>query len=310
MELAFLTVEKIVGLFLIVLIGVITFRMKILDSVSTKHLSNFLLNIVTPCLMFMSFQIDFDTESLIGLGITAALGAFSFLLIIALCTAIIPKKDNPDMAIERVSMVFSNAGFIGIPVVNAVVGREGVFYLTAFITMYHIFFWTYAYSLISADGKAGNMIEALKNIIQPSTVAIALGLIFFITRIRLPSLLAEPIGMVGDLNTPLAMVVAGCNLADSNIFEALKKPRMYYMCFIKLILIPALMILIFRFIPAPMIMRQTVVLAIACPSGAMGTMLAVQFDRNSAYSSLIFTLTTLFSLVTIPCMVFFMSLVM
>ncbi len=307
MEVALITIEKIIGLFIILFIGFIALKVNVLDSNSSKRLTDLLIKIVQPCTLFMSYQIDFDRESLIGLGYTALLGASGFIITIILATIIIPAKDNREAAIERVSVVFSNAGFIGLPLVSAIVGSEGVFYLTAYLTMYHLFFWTYAYSMIAG---AGDLKTTVKHLIQPCTVAIALGFVCFIFRIHIPQILAEPISTVGNLNTALAMIIAGSILAESDIMDTLKRARPYFLAFLKLMLFPAIMIIIFRFIPLPLVIRTTVIIAIACPTGSMGTMVAVQTGHNGSYSSLLFTMTTLLSLITIPCMVFFMTLVM
>lgn len=300
MELALITMEKIIEMFIIMMIGVAAFRFGIMDGTSNKRLSGLLLKVISPVMLFMAYQIDFQPERLRGLGITLILSALSFVWTILIVNLLIRPGKSPNAEIERMASIYSNCGFIGIPLINGILGKEGVFYLTAYITMFNISIWSHG--LILMCGSA-SLKTTLKNFIQPATIAIFLGIICFLLRIRIPSVAANPLNMVGDMNTPVAMIVAGCNLAESNLLEAMKRPRTYWMSFIKLILVPVFSILFLKIISAEQIYTMTVLIAIACPTGAMGTMFALQYNKDSNYASELFTISTVLSLVTIPLMI-------
>ena len=297
MDLAFIAVEKIAEMFLIILVGVMAFRWKIIDSNANKKLSGILLKIVTPAIIFMAYQIDYQPERLKGLIITFFISLASFVWVILLAKALIRPGKGGDMAIERFSAIYSNAGFMGIPLVNGILGTEGVFYLTAYITAFNLIVWSHGLSLMCGimDGKG-----VLKNFFQPATIAIGLGIVCFLFRVRLPDMVVNPIKMMGDMNTALAMLIAGCNLAESNLLGAMKKGRTYGVCFMKLILIPLASVLLLSWIPVERIYRLTVLVAISCPTAAMGTMFALQYNKDSNYASELFTVSTLLSLLTIP----------
>lgn len=306
MELALITVEKIIEMFVIMMIGVLIVKAGIGDHDTGNGLSSILLKIVTPCMVIMSYQVDFDAELLRGLAITAGLSALSFVVAIAIAHFSI--RDNPDSAVEKMAIAYSNCGFIGIPLANAVLGSEGVLYITAYILIYNIFIWSHGVLLM--NGSAGSLKQTLKNLVQPSMVAIVVSLLLFLLGIRLPEVLAGPLDMIGDMNTPLAMLISGINLAESNLLDSLKRPRTYLISVLKLLVIPILTVFMLRlFHPDPLI-SMTVIIAAACPTGAMGTMFAMQYHKNSQYASELFTISTVFSLVTIPLTVLVSGMVL
>jgi predicted permease len=303
MELAIITIKKITEMFLIMMIGMAAFRCRIVDGPANKRMSGLTLNVIAPVTMFMSYQIGFQPERLRGLAITLALSLLSYLWSILLVNLLLPMKKGREgaVAIERIASIYSNSGFIGIPLIGGIFGEEGVFYLTAYITALNLMIWSHGLSLMcgTVQPKA-----VLKNFIQPATIAISLGILFFLLRIQVPEVVHNTLNMIAGMNTPMAMLVAGCNLAESNLRVALRKPRVYWVVFLKLLLVPLVSALLLSWIPTERIYRMTILAAIACPSGAMGTMFALQYNKDSNYASELFVISTLLSLVTIPAVIF------
>ncbi len=298
MDLAFITAKNIIEMFLILFIGVFTFKAGIADSGTGSRLTSLLLNVISPCVILLSYQIDFDKDRLIGLLLTAGGSVVSFLAAILIAKLVVPERGRPHMAVERMSIVYSNCGFIGIPLIQALLGAQGVFYMTAYITVFNVFVWSHGIMLMS--GKAKSPGATLKNLIQPSTIAIVAGLVFFITGFRFPAVIKAPISMIADMNTPAAMLISGMNLAESNIISCLKTPGTYLLSAAKLILVPLVTLLFLMAVRADRVIGITILVAAACPSGAMGTMFALQYQKDSQYASRLLAITTALSLVTIP----------
>ncbi len=306
MELTIITIEKIIGMFVILLAGVIAFKTGIVDSQANKRMSGVLLKVVCPAMLFMSYQIEFQPERLKGLLVTAALSLVSIAAMIVLVRFLVP-SDKANAEVERLSAIYSNCGFIGIPLINGIIGSEGVFYMTAYITMFNLCVWSHGLALMTGST---NFRMVIRQFIQPATIGIGLGIICFLARIRVPDMLAEPLNMVGDMNTPLAMLIAGCNLAEGDLLSAMKRPRTYWISFLKLLAEPLVALVILVLVPAAMMVKLAVLVASACPTCAMGTMLALQYNRDSNYASELFTITTLLSLFTIPFCVFMGNMVL
>ena len=105
---------------------------------------------------------------------------------------------------------------------------------------------------------------------------------------------------VGSTNTPLAMLVAGASLGQAGLRSLLRSPRAYYVSLIKLIVLPAIMILLLLFIQIPEAVKVTLILAAGCPAGACCTMFALRYQKNGEYASVIFTVSTILAGITLP----------
>ncbi|MDR1771829.1 MAG: AEC family transporter [Hungatella sp.] len=298
MDLAYITANKIMEMFLILMIGAMAMKTGLVERGTSKRLSAVLLNVISPCVIIMSYQIEFGKELLIGLVVTAGLSAASFLLAILLSGLVIKSRGNPDMAVERMSIVYSNCGFIGIPLINGLLGAEGVFFMTAYITVFNILIWSHGIMLMS--GKVGSPGAVFKNFMHPSTYAIGVGLFFFVTGLRLPEAVGNPLSMIGAMNTPAAMLISGMNLAESELLSCLKKPRTYMISVVKLVAVPLATLLLLASWRADRTVSITILTAAACPSGAMGAMFALQYGKDSGYASKLLAVTTALSLFTIP----------
>ena len=291
MDLAHITVNKIVEMFIIMLIGAAALKSGIADTGTSKKMSSILLNVITPCMIVMSYQMEFDRDLLIGLMVTVGVSGASFFLAILLSGILIKARENPEMAVERISMVYSNCGFVGIPIISGLLGIKGVFFMTAYITVFNILIWSHGIMLMK--GRDGKLMSTIKNFINPSTVAIGAGILFFVKGIRLPE-------VVGAMNTPVAMLVSGMNLAESELLSCLKSPRTYMISAAKLLVIPLMTLLLLLAVRVDHAIAITILVASACPSAATGAMYALQYNKNSQYASKLLAVTTVLSLVTIP----------
>ncbi len=298
MNLAHITVNKIMEMFIIMVIGAVTFKTGIADNGTSKRMSSILLNVITPCMIIVSYQMEFDRELLIGLIVTLGLSVASIFLSILLSRFLIRSKENPDMAVEKFSMIYSNCGFIGIPIINGLLGAKGVFFMTAYITAFNIMIWSHGILLMK--GKTGNLISTVKSFINSSTVAIVVGILFFVTGFHLPEVVGNPLSMIGAMNTPVAMLISGMNLAESELLSCLKSPRTYMVSAAKLLVIPLITLVLLMAVKVDYAIAVTILVASACPSGATGAMFALQYNKNSQYASKLLAVTTVLSLITIP----------
>lgn len=298
MDLAFITANKIIEMFLILMIGAAAYRLRAADGETGSRLTSILFNIISPSVILLSYQIDFDQERLLGLGVTALLSLISFILSILVSKIVVTQKNSHDVAVEQMSIVYSNCGFIGIPLIDGILGGEGVFYMTAYITIFNIFVWSHG--VILMRGKERGLKETVKGLRTPSNAAIITGIFMFLLGIKFPQVIREPVALIAGMNTPVAMLISGINLAQSNFLADLKNPRIYIVSAARLLIVPAMTLLLLLAAGASRTISVTVLIASACPSGAMSTMFALQYQKNSQYASSLLTITTALSLLTIP----------
>ena len=216
------------------------------------------------------------------------------------------KKGRTDWEVERISSIYSNCGFMGIPLVSALFGADGVFYATAYITVFNVLVWTHGVILMTGKQDFKSFLTALRS---PCIVAVVLGLFCYLARIRFPAVILEPLTAIADMNTPLAMLVAGVSIAGSDIRALLMKVQIYYICAIRLLVIPVAVLLVLKAFRFDDMVTTVVVLATSCPTATTGTLFALKFHRNSGYASEIFGLATASSIVTIPVMMLLCGLI-
>lgn len=300
MSLVNITTNQILIMFIIILIGFICYKTNLIDKETNKKLSGILLMLVNPILIFESYIREFSAELLQGLLISFGLAIATHVIGIIIAYVLLRGKEEKDVVIERFSSIYSNCGFMGIPLINGILGGEGVFYITAYMTIFNIFVWTHGLTMMI--GKQDKK-TTIKTLISPTLIAIFLGIIFFITRMTLPEVVLHSFRYISGLNTPLAMIIAGVTIAQTDIRKIFIKFRIYYVTAIKLLIIPIALLLLYSRFPIPKEVLLTAIVAAACPTGATGTLFAIRYNKNALYASEIFATTTLLSIATLPLIV-------
>lgn len=292
--------KQILKMLLLILVGFLCYRKKLIDTQGNRALSNLLLMVVNPCVIVDAFQTEFSAHLLNGLLWSLLLAFFTHIIGILAGKLLFPARQNPDYTVEQFCCMYSNCGFMGIPLISGILGSEGVLYITAYVVVFNLFCWTHG--LLLMNGHA-SVKELKKVLVSPVILAIFAGLFLFMTRIQLPVVLSDSIGYLADMNTPLGMLIAGIALAESDLMTALKNRRLYLVASVKLLLIPGIMAVLLAFVPLNYNVLCTILVASACPAATTGTMFALRYHANYKHASEIFAFTTVACLITIPVIV-------
>lgn len=293
--------NQLIKMLFIMILAFICYRIKLLNQEGNRNLSNLLLMIVNPCLIITTYQIDYDTQLVQGLMIAFAVALAVHLLAIFIARVCIPQKRNAEYALERFGSVYSNCGFMGIPLIYSVLGSEGVFYLTAYITVFNVLSWTHGLILLEGKFTPNRLKEGLTS---PLVLGTAVGMLLFFLQLRLPEVLLDSMNYIADMNTPLAMIIAGLSVAQADLKKIFKNLKIYYVSFLKLIVIPLSVLLFLALFRIDYRIAYTILVASACPTATTLTMMAIRFDKNYKYASEIFAFTTVLSIFTIPFIAF------
>ncbi len=297
MSLANIALNQILIMFLLIITGIISYKTHIIDVTANKKLSEFLLQIVNPLLIFNSYQREFSKELLNGLLISFVLAFVTHFASIGVSYLFLRGKNKDDVALERFSVIYTNCGFMGIPLINGIMGSEGVFYITAYLTVFNLLIWTQGVIMMTGRQSPKALVKTL---ISPTIIATLLGIITFAIQIKVPFIVFQSFEYIASMNTPMAMIIAGVTIAQTEIWRAFFKLRIYLVVLIRLFIIPmALLFLYTRFQISGSVIT-TAILAAACPAAATGTLFALRYNKNSLYASEIFGITTILSLVSIP----------
>lgn len=288
--------EKVLTIFFLIVIGFLCYKAKILDDHTKMHLSVLITQIVTPVLIFVSYQMDLNMDLVKNMGITFLLAVLNYFLAIGIVRLAVRRKEGYDLAVEKFTAIYSNCGFMGIPLAYGLYGAEGVVFATVYMTVFNIFAWTHGVVLMDPENSKID----LRKLISPSLIGIVLGLLFFFFQIRVPGPLYDAFEFVGDLNTPLAMLVSGVIIAQIHFREMVRHVRIYLITILRLVVIPLFFGLAVRFLPVDEMVKVVAMTLTACPTAALGIIFSVRFKRDDKYAAEIFSVTTLCSLLTIP----------
>ena len=305
------TVAVQVGvLFALMAVGAVCRRVRLVDERAVKGIVNVLLLVVTPSLIVDSFQHPFDSSMMHGFFWAFAIASFAHFAVILLAR-LFSRGDDKSRPVLRLAMVFSNAGFMGIPLEQAILGAEGVFYGIVYVVVFNFFMWSWGlYEMRGQVPLSNSRLQLSKErwrslrpmIVNPGTVGLAIGLPLFFASVSLPAILKTPISLLAGLNTPLAMLVIGFYLAGADFRRVVRMPSAYLAAAVRLLVYPLAMVALLFPLRAhfPREMMLALVTAASAPVAAMVSMFASKFSRDVDLSVGLVSGTTLLSIITMP----------
>ena len=303
-----LLTKQIAELFIMILLGYILVKSNLLTKQDSKVLSTVALYIVTPCVIINAFQVQHSQDVKNGL-ILSFLAAIIIHIIYIVGVRIVGKGYTLN-GVEKATIIYTNAGNLIIPLVQALLGKEWVVYTTGYILVTTIFIWTHGRMLICEE-KGFNVKELLKNV---NVVACIMGILMFALKIQFPSLITETMDSISATITPISMIVAGMLIAGMDVKDCLKNKRLYIITFLKMIVFPLFAVSLLKFTNlSSMVKNGDIILLISllasiAPTAASVTQLAQIYDADSEYASAYYFITTLLCILTMPVFVWFYQL--
>ena len=242
MEIVTILIKQVFIMFVLMAIGFVAYRKQILSNQGTKDIGKLLLNVAIPMIVISNFCVEKSAEKTAELFESALLSFLCMALSVAFAYLAYHKKDR----IAEFSAAFSNAGFIGIPLVQAIFGSGAVFYISVMIVLINVLQWTYGVYTITDDKSVMDFKKIMKN---PLILSVGIGIVIYFLNIRLPKIAMDIISSISAINTPLAMIVSGVYLAQSDLLNAMRKKDAWLLSLSRLIVIPLIVMLVFRFLP-------------------------------------------------------------
>ena len=274
-------------------VGVVLYKLGHIDEKGVGQLSNLALYVATPCVVVQSLAIDFDAKLLSTGGWVVAF----FLGIIVVSVIIGRLGCGKADRVGAFAVIFSNSGFVGIPLIQGILGDEWVFYVTMTMVAGTLVFWTYGVYLMSGDKNEMSIKKILTN---PNFIAVMIGLVLFFLPIELPYVLARTIAGMANLNTGLGMVILGATLGASNLRLMITDTRLYKAMALRLIVVPLVCIPILMLMPVVFEVRMVMMIIAAAPAASATSMLALKYGADYSYGTGLAIGTTIVSMVTMP----------
>lgn len=284
-------------------IGFIVYRKKLINEEGTKQITNLLVWVINPLIMLTRYQMEFSIVKLKELGISFIVSLCAMLIGFFIGKIVFKKEQR----IDKFAIGFANAGFIGIPLVTSIMGIDKVFFLSAYLVCFNILSYTYGIYMVSNNKK---LITVKSVLLNPGIIAVALGILVFISPIKLPKMIYDAFNLVGQTNTPIAMILLGTYIAKSKLITLFNDKHAYFVASIKLIVIPVVIMMLFKFLPSYLVeIKKVVLIAMSTPVGLTIPMFSQMYGGDYEYGAKLVGLSTLLSLVTIPIILYLANIV-
>ena len=291
--------QQTIIMFALMLLGLLLSRRGMITEQGSRDLSNVLLYAVIPCVILRSYMSEFSTEKLRAMGLSALIAVIAFAASIAVAYLTCGTRHR----IENFAVAFGNAGFIGIPLVTAVFGPEAAFYVVSFSTFANLLQWAYGIVIISGKKETMNLRMVFVN---PVFISMVIGIALFVLQPTLPTVVTGTIGYIADGNTVLAMIILGYYLSKVQLRGLFADVRLYLFSALRLLVVPAVTILVF--LPFPFARGEITLItliAAATPIASSTAIFAQKFDQDYRRAVSYVCLSTILSVATLPLVMLF-----
>lgn len=271
--------STIVTLFLLLAAGYTAGRLKIVDEVSSKNLSTLIVKVGQPFMIINSLiGLEYSHENLktgllvlcLGLGMHVVLALLSF-------AGALPIRELDARKVGEFSMVFTNCGFIGFPILESIFGAEGLFYGAFFIISFHLATWTWGIAILARQ-RSDIRLTVKKALVNFGTIPSLIGFLLFVSRIPLPEAFTDFTAYLSSLCTPIAVIITGSNLARRSLKKMLTSPLVYYVNLWRLVIIPMVMTVLLWALGIPDNFVIFGCVMAAMPTAAVATMFGEMYD--------------------------------
>ena len=303
MHISILLMEQIIQLFLMIFMGFLIVKAKLLNSEDSKILSIIVLYLIIPCVIINAFQVDYTPQTVKGLLIALA-GSVMTQVILLIVVSILGRVFHLN-EVEVASIYYSNSGNLIVPIVMFILGKEWVLYGCVFMSVQLVFIWTHCKKIISRESTY----DWRKIVLNINMISIAIGIVLFLTRIHLPAIINNTLSAVGSMIGPASMIVTGMLFAGMDFKQIFANKRVYFVSFFRLIIVPVIALFLIKcsqlskFSSNGNKLMMIVFLAIITPSASTVTQMCQVYGNDSQYASAINVVTTLLAIVTMPLMV-------
>lgn len=301
-----ITAQQVLVMFLLILVGYLAVRAQVLSAEARRSFSTLLVNIVVPAMIVDSYLIPFDPDILANLVRTALVSTGALLIGLGIALLATRRMQSPDRPILRFAITFSNAGYMGFPLIEALFGAEGLLYASIFNTFFNILIWTAGIALLDPGAKGANPVRELVK--KPALLAVALGLVLYLGRVPVPDLIAQPIGLLGGMNTPLSMLITGIIIATSDLKAVIRRGALWQTILLRMLAVPAAAVLLCLATGTGGMVGAVIILLEACPCAAITSVFAVQYRYDEQLAAGAVVVSTLLSIAALPLFALFVQM--
>jgi len=301
-------ISQIVILAIVVLIGAVSARFKVITRESKDMLSKVIFNISLPLMLFTNFlRLEATPRLLANSAIVLVVSGIIilFMLLVGWLTTRVVKMNGREAAVFKAHSMFGNIIFLGFPLITALYGEEGLLYASMFQLVSNIIMWTVGVVVLS-HGNGKSWQKSLVRIINPNTIATLIGLVFFLFSLKLPAIIVTPFSALGSANTWLSMLYIGAMMYLSDVKGLIGRKLIYILSFNRLVLVPALLVSLFAlfaavagFLPDRLV-TAVIILEASMPCMATVVIMSKELGADDQLAVANVFVSTLVSIITLP----------
>ena len=291
--------QQVLILFILSGVGFTLGKAKMVGEAFSRGCSQLIMYVVSPCMMVVAFQRSFEKEGFHNFCMAFLLAVLIHLLGIAMAQLFFRQKTEKAVAL-RFSVVHSNCGFMGYPLQTALLGTIGVFYGSAFATVFTLCSWTYGLAQMSGGRQKISLKTLLLN---PGVLSVVVAMALYLGNVSLPELILTPVTYLSQLNTPLPMVVVGYQLSHADFRAALRGAGAWMSLLLRLVLFPLLALGMCLLLRVDGRLTVITVIAASAPPAALLSMFSAKFRLDTELASSLVSVQSALSALTMPLLV-------
>ena len=310
----FVVIQQMLVLLVMMLIGYIVFRIKWLDANACGKMSKIVVNVLNPCLVIngvLGKAVNLKGDMLFQTLVLVVV-YYGALILLSIPVASILRVKKKHYNLYRLMLIFSNVGFMGIPVVTSIYGKEAMLLIAFYNLGYNLLLYTYGIYLASTGGEPGEKTETAKGagwkkLLNLGVASCLISIIIFLSGVTMPDSVCTFFDYVGNAAVPLSMILIGASVAQGGKKEFFLDRKMYVFMAVKMLAIPVAAALLMRLLPWPAMVEGVFILMLAMPVGSIVVMLAAESGADEIECTKGSILTTLLSVLTIPIVSVFLT---
>lgn len=294
--------QQVIILFLLIIVGYVIRKLNIVSDAINKEIGNLVINVALPAYLIVSMNQPFSVEMLktSGIFVVMSFAVYAGFSISAKGFSKLIRVEGKERDVFEYTLLFSNVGYMGYPVVQVVFGTQGVFYTAVYNLSFSVLVWSYGVYLMNRNSDHK---EKRKGFLNPGLVAVLIGFALFAFSIELPVPISATLKMIGDTTTPLSMMFIGFILAQTEMGTIMREWKVFAISFIRLIVQPASVWLVLRILGVEGMLLNIPVLIASMPAAANTAIIASKYGSDYQLAAKLIYISTLLSVVTIPIVV-------
>ncbi len=297
--------KQVLILYVIVAAGYVCDKTGVFTEKTARAANNLLFCLITPCVIINSFiTTEFTAETAKGLALAAGCGALTHIAGILLSLPFFNDVSKRNNSIFKFACVYGNMGYMALPLANAVLGDEGVFYCSVGIIMFQVFCFTHGAWVMNRGNEGETKFRARNLILNPGVIAVIIGLPLFLLKVKVPEVLSKPVSFIGSMNTPLAMLMLGTYMSNAGLKTIFKNKEQYLVAAVKIVAVPLAVFGVLRLtgLVTGALFTSAIIQASA-PSANNTVMFSAKYGRDTGVASKTVAFISFVSVLTMPVMI-------